>query len=121
GLPIVALPLSVPAISSSAGAIMRQGPHQSAQKSTTTGPVAFNTSDSKVVSETLLTAMGKYLVARRPAPWVGDRTYERVRPASRRLHGEVTTASAASRLACEISVRSGKSVHTSAAPMRLSG
>ncbi|MEA2926141.1 MAG: hypothetical protein QOD25_3263, partial [Alphaproteobacteria bacterium] len=41
-----------PAISSSAGAIILQGPHHSAQKSTTTGPVAFNTSDSKVVSET---------------------------------------------------------------------
>src|SRR5258708_13234057 len=57
-LTIFTLPLSVPAISSSAGAIMRQGPHHSAQKSTTTGPVAFNTSDSKVVSETLPTAMG---------------------------------------------------------------
>src|SRR6202023_3999834 len=64
-LTIFTLPLSVPAISSSAGAIMRQGPHHSAQKSTTTGPVAFNTSDSKVVSETLLTAMGRFLVGRR--------------------------------------------------------
>src|SRR5262249_926942 len=64
-LPIFTLPLRVPAISSSAGAIIRQGPHHSAQKSTTTGPVAFNTSDSKVVSETLPTAMGRYLVARR--------------------------------------------------------
>src|SRR5262245_22008002 len=57
-LTILTLPLSVPAISSSAGAIIRQGPHHSAQKSTTTGPVAFNTSDSKVASETLPTAMG---------------------------------------------------------------
>src|SRR5262249_35195338 len=64
-LTIFTLPLSVPAISSRAGAIIRQGPHHSAQKSTTTGPVAFNTSDSKVVSETLLTAMGRYLVGRR--------------------------------------------------------
>src|SRR5215813_1770246 len=64
-LTIFTLPLSVPAISSSAGAIIRQGPHHSAQKSTTTGPVAFNTSDSKVVSETLPTAMGEFLVARR--------------------------------------------------------
>src|SRR5919204_3050672 len=55
---ILTLPLSVPAISSSAGAIMRQGPHHSAQKSTTTGSVAFRTSESKVASETLLTAMG---------------------------------------------------------------
>src|SRR5919201_1163048 len=57
-LTIFTLPLSVPAISSSAGAIMRQGPHHSAQKSTTTGSVAFSTSESKVASETLLTAMG---------------------------------------------------------------
>src|SRR5437016_2354797 len=57
-LTIFTLPLSVPAISSSAGAIMRQGPHHSAQKSTTTGSVAFNTSDSNVASETLPTAMG---------------------------------------------------------------
>src|SRR2546423_15079499 len=55
---ILTLAPSEPEISSSAGAIMRQGPHHSAQKSTTTGPVAFNTSDSKVVSETLPTAMG---------------------------------------------------------------
>jgi hypothetical protein len=52
------LPSSDPEISSSAGAIIRQGPHHSAQKSTTTGLVAFNTSDSKVLSETLPTAMG---------------------------------------------------------------
>src|SRR5262244_1052092 len=64
-LTIFTLPLSVPAISSSAGAIIRHGPHHSAQKSTTTGPVAFNTSDSKVVSETLPTAMGEFLVAGR--------------------------------------------------------
>src|SRR5205807_2283821 len=64
-LTILTLPPSVPAISSSAGAIIRQGPHHSAQKSTTTGPVAFNTSDSKVASETLPTAMGDPLVARR--------------------------------------------------------
>src|SRR5258707_5024838 len=48
-----------PAISSSAGAIIRHGPHHSAQKSTTTGSVAFRTSDSKVASDTLPTAMGK--------------------------------------------------------------
>src|SRR6201986_879004 len=47
-----------PAISSSAGAIMRQGPHHSAQKSTTTGPCAFSTSVSKLASETLPTAIG---------------------------------------------------------------
>src|SRR5262249_30930550 len=47
-----------PAISSSAGAIMRHGPHHSAQKSTTTGPWALSTSASKLASETLPTAMG---------------------------------------------------------------
>src|SRR6201986_4211874 len=47
-----------PAISSRAGAIMRQGPHHSAQKSTTTGPWALSTSASKSASETLPTAMG---------------------------------------------------------------
>src|SRR5215510_11226817 len=57
-LTILTLSPSEPAISSSAGPIMRQGPHHSAQKSTTTGPVAFNTSDSNVVSDTLPTAMG---------------------------------------------------------------
>src|SRR5579864_6166327 len=57
-LTILTLPLSEPAISSSAGPIIRQGPHHSAQKSTTTAPLAFNTSDSKSASETLPTAMG---------------------------------------------------------------
>src|SRR6266436_3889156 len=64
-LTIFTLPSREPEISSSAGPIIRQGPHHSAQKSTTTGPVAFNTSDSKVVSETLPTAMGEILVGRR--------------------------------------------------------
>jgi hypothetical protein len=39
------------------GAIMRQGPHHSAQKSTTTGSADLRTSVSKVASETLLTDM----------------------------------------------------------------
>src|SRR5262245_2760401 len=62
---ILTLPLSVPAISSSAGAIMRHGPHHSAQKSTTTGSVAFNTSASTVASETLPTAMARTSFAQR--------------------------------------------------------
>src|ERR1700760_2298769 len=37
---------------------MRQGPHHSAQKSTTTAPFDFKTSASKVASVTLPTAMG---------------------------------------------------------------
>jgi hypothetical protein len=36
---------------------MRQGPHHSAQKSTTTGPDALMTSDSKLASDTLPTDM----------------------------------------------------------------
>src|ERR1700730_7111101 len=55
---ILTLSPIAPEISSSAGAIMRHGPHHSAQKSTTTGPVALSTSDSKSASETLPTAMG---------------------------------------------------------------
>src|SRR5690348_8002504 len=56
-LTILTLSPIAPAISSSAGAIMRQGPHHSAQKSTTTGPSALSTSASKSVSEALPTAM----------------------------------------------------------------
>ena len=62
-LTILTFSPSAPAISSSAGAIIRQGPHHSAQKSTTTGPVALSTSVSKVASETLPTAM-EHLVVR---------------------------------------------------------
>src|SRR6202163_3767020 len=89
-LTILTLPLREPAaISSSAGPIIRQGPHHSAQKSTTTAPLAFNTSESKSASETLPTAMEMTLVMRakedtaepenrasaatRP---IGDRRYE---------------------------------------------
>src|SRR6478736_8807774 len=57
-LTILTLSPIAPAISSRAGAIMRQGPHHSAQKSTTTGPFALSTSASKSVSETLPTAIG---------------------------------------------------------------
>src|SRR5262245_4812161 len=56
-LTILTLPFIEPAISSSAGAIWRQGPHHSAQKSTTTGSPDFNTSASNVASETLPTPM----------------------------------------------------------------
>src|SRR5712672_2732679 len=74
-LTILTLSPSEPAISSSAGAIMRQGPHHSAQKSTTTGPEAFNTSVSNVVSDTLPTAIGHLVVVaarrRRSTPNVG--------------------------------------------------
>src|SRR5690606_15275070 len=51
-LTILTLSPTSPAISSSAGAIMRQGPHHSAQKSTTTGPSALRTCDSKSASDT---------------------------------------------------------------------
>src|SRR6185437_2116853 len=55
-LAIVTLSLSSPASSSSAGAIIRQGPHHSAQKSTTTGFCAFSTSLWNEASETLMGA-----------------------------------------------------------------
>src|SRR6478752_2105657 len=45
------------AISSSAGAIIRHGPHHSAQKSTRTGPSAPSTSVAKLWSVTVLVAM----------------------------------------------------------------
>src|SRR5580704_14387913 len=54
-LTIFTLPLSDLEISSNAGAIMRQGPHHSAQKSTTTGSVALRTSFSNVASVTFST------------------------------------------------------------------
>src|SRR5580693_6515472 len=57
-LTIFTLPLSDLEISSNAGAIMRHGPHHSAQKSTTTGSVALSTWASKSASETLPTPMG---------------------------------------------------------------
>src|SRR3954468_6583624 len=55
-LAMVTLSLSSPASSSSAGAIIRPGPHHSAQKSTTTGFGAFSTSVWKEASETLMGA-----------------------------------------------------------------
>src|SRR3546814_5686317 len=48
------------AISSKAGAIILQGPHHSAQKSTRTGPEAFKTSCSKVPSLVALVLMETY-------------------------------------------------------------
>src|SRR5665647_2668512 len=57
-LTILTLSPTWPEISSSAGAIMRQGPHHSAQKSTTTGSADFKTSASKLASDVLPTAMG---------------------------------------------------------------
>src|ERR1700694_5275542 len=72
---ILTLAPSVPAISSSAGPIMRQGPHHSAQKSTTTGPVALSTSISKSTSLTLPTPMGDLVVfGERANPARGRRT-----------------------------------------------
>src|SRR3954463_6094405 len=55
---ILTLSPIAPEISASAGAILLHGPHHSAQKSTTTGPVALSTSASKSASEPLPTAMG---------------------------------------------------------------
>src|SRR5581483_4885070 len=51
-LAMVTWPARSSAICSSAGAICLQRPHHSAQKSTSTGPVAFSTSCSKVSSVT---------------------------------------------------------------------
>src|SRR5499427_3793845 len=118
---ILTLSPIAPAISSSAGAIMRQGPHHSAQKSTTTGPVALSTSASKLASETLPTAM-KYLVRleqggaacenRALKSW--QQTYERGVAGSSLAVPTSSDASAASSAGAEISMNSGTSVHSSA-------
>src|SRR3984893_7337842 len=63
-LTIFTLPASEPAaISSSAGAIIRHGPHHSAQKSTTTGSADLSTSASKSASDTLDTPTGHLVLA----------------------------------------------------------
>src|SRR6187549_2344219 len=56
-LATVTLPASSSEICSSAGAICLQGPHHSAQKSTSTGPSACSTSRSKVSSVTVTVLM----------------------------------------------------------------
>src|SRR5579871_820473 len=93
-LTILTLPPSEPAISSSAGAIMRHGPHHSAQKSTTTGSVALSTWASKSASETLPTPMGDlvWFGSGRIRPAKGIRKYGRPPEASRHGHGEVSRA-----------------------------
>src|SRR5262245_26165457 len=109
-----------PAISSSAGAIMRQGPHHSAQKSTTTGPFALSTSASKSASETLPTAMG-YLVQLHDKGR-GNRAQTACRqpmnaslPGQAGSRGDDADVSPASSAGAEISIKSGVSVHNSAA------
>src|SRR4029079_1303536 len=58
------------AISSSAGALIRHGPHHSAQKSTSTGPSAPNTSVAKLWSVTVLVVMGRISRQRLTAIWL---------------------------------------------------
>src|SRR5271169_1473958 len=87
-LTILTLPLSELEISSSAGAIMRHGPHHSAQKSTTTGPLALRTSVSNVASVTFSTM--KNLVFAGESATRGCRTYEPSSGASRHSHRSVT-------------------------------
>ena len=65
-LAMVTLSPSSAAISSSAGAIIRHGPHHSAQKSTSTGLSAPSTSVAKLWSVTVLVAMAANLLR-----WVG--------------------------------------------------
>src|SRR5262245_60854296 len=60
-LATVSLPFMSLAISSSAGAIILHGPHHSAQKSTSTGPLAFRTSDSNDASLTCVVLAGSVL------------------------------------------------------------
>src|ERR1039457_7103612 len=56
-LPTLTLPSYSPASSSTIGAIARHGPHQAAQKSTSTGLSDFNTSESKLASVTSTVAL----------------------------------------------------------------
>src|SRR5581483_3059770 len=72
-LTIFTLPSSCWPISSSAGAIALQGPHHSAQKSTSTGPEAFRTSASNEVSLTWVVLM---LIP--SYPWIDRRDYRSV-------------------------------------------
>src|SRR4249919_692309 len=99
-LTILTLSPSWHAISSNAGAIMRHGPHHSAQKSTTTGSADFNTSDSKLASDTLPTVMtitscllGGRITSRNIAR---AGSYERGPAASRQAHAGVMPANASS-------------------------
>src|SRR4029077_18084503 len=89
-LTILTLPSSDLEISSSAGAIMRQGPHHSAQKSTTTGPLALITSLSNVASVTLST-IGIPRLFGKNRPNRGQQTYEPPLRASRDHHRSVTS------------------------------
>src|SRR3954449_6038466 len=103
-LTIFTLSPIAPEISSSAGAIIRQGPHHSAQKSTTTGPAALSTSVSKSASETLPTAMG-YLVH---LPARGSRIATRsCRSTYERGVGRSSRAVAAKR-GCKLRVQRGR-------------
>src|SRR3984885_5470078 len=60
-LATVTLPPNSLASSSSAGAIIRQGPHHSAQKSTTTGSLDPMTSEAQLASGTLAVAMAEMI------------------------------------------------------------
>src|SRR5580704_3079036 len=71
-LTIFTLPFSELEISSSAGEIIRHGPHHSAQKSTTTGPLALSTSASNVASVTFSTMKNLVFLGNR-RPWADQR------------------------------------------------
>src|SRR4051812_32922458 len=78
-LAIFSLPSRFCAISSKAGAIILQGPHHSAQKSTSTGPDAFRTSVSKELSLTWVVLIGiPLLIAQAELERDGHRTVELV-------------------------------------------
>ena len=76
-LAIFTLPDSSVEISSSDGPIILQGPHHSAQKSTTTGPSASRTSLLKLLLSTLTVAMMKpFGVSRRTICGVWQATFK---------------------------------------------
>src|SRR5438874_4850630 len=62
-----ALPANSSATASTCGAIIRQGPHQTAQKSTSTGTSDFSTSSSKSAAVTAVALLIEYLRVDSPA------------------------------------------------------
>src|ERR1043166_4199303 len=116
-LPILAFSPIEPAISSKAGAIMRHGPHHSAQKSTTTGLEDLSTSASNVASETLPTPIGHLVVSNRGNQSTqGDGNVWRARRSVKDVHRLVTAVSnASSSDLAGNSISSRLSVHSSAA------
>jgi hypothetical protein len=103
---ILTLPAYSAASSSSAGPIWRQGPHHSAQKSTTTGMADLRTSASKVASVTatvfapMVVSPGRELSAAEPRQAPGGRQGIAARSSA------ALTISGSSGISCAVAVHS---------------